>query len=119
MTKRIDRVNQLIKKELAQIILKEIDFPDNVLVTLTRIDASPNLIEAKVYLSTLPDSRAQEVQDILNRNIYMIQQALNKRLIMRPMPKIMFREEKEVREAGRVEEILEQAKKDCKKEEND
>jgi hypothetical protein len=37
---------------------------------------------------------------------------------MRPMPKIMFREEKVVREAGRVEEILAQEKKDCKKTKN-
>lgn len=118
MTKRIERVNQLIKKELAQIILREIDFPPNVLVTLTRVDTSPNLIEAKIFLSTLPEGRAQETMDILNRNIYMIQQDLNKRLIMRPMPKIMFREEKIVREAGRVEEILEKAKRDCKNKEN-
>lgn len=119
MTNRIEKVNQLIKKELSQIILREIDFPDNVLVTLTRIDTSPNLIEARVFLSTMPESRARETLDILNKSIYTIQQALNKRLVMRPMPKIMFREEKEVSEAGRVEEILERAKKDCKKEEND
>lgn len=118
MAKRIERVNQLIKKELSQIILREIDFPDNVLVTLTRIDTSPNLIGAKVFLSTIPDNRAQETLDILNKNIYMIQQALNKRLVMRPIPKIMFREEKEVREAGRIEELLERAKRDCKKGEN-
>jgi ribosome-binding factor A len=118
MTKRIERVNQLIKKELAQIILREIDFPKNVLVTLTRIDTSPNLIGTKVFLSTFPENRSQETIDILNRNIYMIQQALNKRLIMRPMPKIMFREEKVVREAGRVEEILAQTKRDCKNTEN-
>jgi ribosome-binding factor A len=118
MTNRIERVNQLIKKELARIILREIDFPKNVLVTLTRVDTSPNLIGTKVFLSTIPEGRAQETMDILNGNIYMLQQALNKRLIMRPMPKIMFREEKVVREAGRVEEILEKAKRDCKNAEN-
>ncbi|MCX6760820.1 MAG: 30S ribosome-binding factor RbfA [Candidatus Nealsonbacteria bacterium] len=118
MIKRIERVNQLIKKELSKIILREADFPNNVLVTLTRIDTSPNLIETKVFVSTMPESRAQETLDILNKNIYRIQQTLNKRLVMRPIPKIMFREEKEVRGAGRVEELLEQAKRDCKKTEN-
>ena len=119
MAKRIERVNQLIKKELSRIILREIDFPCNILVTLTRVDTSPNLIEAKVFLSTFPENNAQETMEILNKNIYAIQQSLNKRLIMRPMPKIMFREEKEVREAGRVEEILAKTKRDCKKPGND
>jgi ribosome-binding factor A len=77
MVKRIERVNQLIKKELSQIILREIDFPCNVLVTLTRTDTSPNLIETKVFVSTLPENRSQETLDILNKNVYMIQQALN------------------------------------------
>ena len=115
MAKRIEQVNQLIKKELSQIILREIEFPDNVLVTLTRVDTSSNLTEAKVFLSAIPDNRIKEIMDILNKNIYAIQQSLNKRLIMRPMPRIIFREEKEVREAGRIEEILEKTKRDCKK----
>lgn len=114
MANRVEKVNQLIKKELSRIILREVDFPNNVLVTLTRVDTSPNLIETKVFLSTMPESRAQETLDILNKDIYRIQQALNKRLVMRPIPKIMFREEKETRGAGRVEELLEQAKRDCK-----
>ncbi|TFG35898.1 MAG: 30S ribosome-binding factor RbfA [Parcubacteria group bacterium] len=118
MANRVEKVNQLIKKELSRIILREIDFPDNVLVTLTRVDTSPNLIETKIFLSTMPEGRTKETMDILNKDIYRIQQSLNKRLVMRPLPRIMFREEKETRGAGRVEELLEQAKRDCKKTEN-
>lgn len=118
MTKRIERVNQLIKKELSRIILREIDFPDNVLVTLTRVDTSPNLIETKVFLSMMPENRAADILKILNKTIYGIQQALNKRLKMRPIPKIIFYQEKETPKAGRVEEILERIKSNCKKPEN-
>jgi ribosome-binding factor A len=118
MTKRIERVNQLIKKELSQIILREVDFPENVLVTLTRVDTSPNLIGTKVFLSIMPESRAADILKILNKTIYGIQQALNKRLKMRPIPKIIFYQEKETPKAGRVEEILEKIKSNCKKTEN-
>ncbi len=115
MAKRIERVNQLIKKELSQIILREIDFPCDILVTLTRIDTSPNLIESKVFLSVMPESRFAEILRILNSQIYRLQQALNKRLKMRPIPRIMFRQEKETPKAGRVEEILEKIRGNCKK----
>ena len=110
MAKRIARVNQLIKKELSQIILREIDFPLGVLVTLTRVETSANLIDAKIYISVLPGSQSLKVFQILNSQIYNLQQRLNHRLKMRPIPKIKFLKEQETEEAGKIEEILEKLK---------
>jgi len=111
MSKRIQRVNQLIKRELSQILLKEFEFPKDVFVTLTRVETSLDLIQAKVFLSVMPESKFPQILEILNRQIYDLQQKLNKRLKMKFIPKIEFREEKETREAGRIEEILEVLKK--------
>lgn len=106
MPQRIPRVNQLIRKELSQIILREIEFPQNVLVTVTRVEATGNLFEAKIYVSSLPNTKSKEILTILNRNIYELQQILNRRLKMRPIPKIIFKEETETAGAGKIEEIL-------------
>lgn len=110
-TERIPRVNQLIKKELGWIMLKEVDFPEGVLVTLTRVEVSPNLIEAKIYISVMPENQSSPVFKILKRQIYFLQQKLNNRLKMRPIPKIQFVEEKSTREAGKIEELLEEIHK--------
>ena len=107
---RIQQVNQLIKKELGQIILREGDFPKNVLVTLTRVETSRNLIDSMVYVSVLPENQSQTILEILNRRIFHIQQLLNKRLRMRPIPKIQFIEEEATRDAGRIEELLKKIK---------
>lgn len=104
---RILRVNQLIKRELSQIILKKFDFPKGVLATVTRVETSPNLINARAFVSVLPEEKAAQIMKVLNQRIYDIQQLLNKRLNMRPMPKIQFIEEKVTKEAGRIEELLE------------
>ena len=109
---RASRVNQLIKKELSQIILKEMDFPEKALVTLTRVDTSANLIQAKVYFSIMPENQSSTALRALQGSIYRLQQKLNKRLRMRPIPKIIFVEEKATKEAGRVEELLEKIKKE-------
>jgi len=109
--KRNLRVNQLIKKELAQIILREINFPKDLLVTVTRVETSANLIQAKVYISVLPINKSTQVLEILNKHIYDIQQKLNKRLKMRPIPRIIFVQEKKTQEAGRIEELLEKIHK--------
>jgi ribosome-binding factor A len=107
---RVSRVNQLIKKEISQLLLKEVDFPENFLVTVTRVETSANLIQAKVYLSVMPENQSLQVLETLSGSIYRLQQKLNRRLSMRPTPRIVFVEEKTTREAGRVEELLEQIK---------
>jgi ribosome-binding factor A len=120
MKSRIQRVNQLIKKEISQILLREVDWeeggwcPSGILITVTRVESSADLNQAKVYISCLPEKKAPRVFQILNRKVYELQQKLNQRLRMRPIPKIKFVEEKETREAGRIEEILEKLKKEGK-----
>ena len=106
-SERIPQVNQLIKKELGQIILREVDLPEGVLVTLTRVETTPNLIQARAYISVMPQEMAQNVLNILSGLVYELQQKLNKRLKMRPIPRIIFVEERQTAEAGRVEELLE------------
>lgn len=112
MSERVRRVNDLIQKELGKIFLKEIDLPRNILVTITRVDTAPNLTTTKVFVSVIPDNQSERVFKILNRIIYHIQQLLNKRLNMRPIPKIIFHEETKTQQAAEVEGILEQLKKD-------
>jgi len=110
MKKRIQRLNQLIKKEVAQLILREIEFPKDVLVTVTRAEVTLDLRESKIYVSIMPEKEESQILDFLNRRIFLLQKKIDKRLKMRPVPKISFLEEKSTAEAGRIEEILEKLK---------
>ncbi|MDO8558848.1 MAG: 30S ribosome-binding factor RbfA [bacterium] len=111
-TERLPQVNQLIKKELSQIMLREADFPEGALVTLTRVETSANLIQVKAYISVMPQEMSRDVLKTLRGMVYEFQQKLNGRLKMRPVPRIIFVEEEAVREAGRIEELLEKIKND-------
>lgn len=110
MSNRIEKVNALIKNELGKILLRDVDFPQGVLVTITHVDNSPNLSEAKIYVSVMPDEKIDKVFEILNRRIYDIQQVLNRRLNMRPIPRIEFKKEEKTKKAAQVEELLEELK---------
>jgi len=112
--RRIKEVNSLIKNELSQIILKELDFPKDILTTLTRVESSKDLNQVKIYISTIPSKRVNEVFEVLNKNIYKLQKILNKRLKMRPVPRIVFKKEEKTEEADKIEKILEQLKKEKK-----
>lgn len=106
MNPRIDKVNSLIKKELGSILLREVDIFPGTLMTLTRVECSPNLFESKVFISVIPENSADDVMKMLNRNIYDIQQVLNKKLNMRPVPKILFCKEEKTIEAQKIEKLL-------------
>jgi len=112
MSQRIQRINQLIKKELSQILLKEFDFQGNILVTLTRVETSVNLSDAKAYISIMPEQRIKEIIKILNQNSRKIQRRIGERLKIRIIPKIRFIEETKTREAARIDELLEKIKKE-------
>jgi len=108
---RIQKVNKLIKKELSRIISREVEFLPGVLTTLTRVETAPNLSESRAYISVLPEEKQETALNSLNSQVWHLQQLLNKRLKMRPVPRIIFLKEKETAEAGRIEEILERLKK--------
>ena len=110
MSKRIQRVNQLIKKELSQLLLREVEFPADTLVTVTRVETSPDLRESRIFISVMPEAKTARIIDFLNRKIYFLQQKINKRLKMKLLPKLKFLEEKKTAEAGKIEELLEEIK---------
>ena len=110
MTERIQKVNELIKRELSKIILEEINFPKGALVTIIKVEAAPNLYSAKVHISVIPKEKTKEVFVMLRNSIYNLQQLLNKRLRMRPIPRIEFLQEKQVQKREKIEEILDEIK---------
>ena len=80
MSRRIQRVNQLIKQEISKLILREIEPPKDSLITVTRVSSTPDLREAKVFISVIPEENKNKAFLSLNRKIYQLQQEINKRL---------------------------------------
>lgn len=111
MSQRIERINQLLKQEISQSLLREIDFA-NTLVTITKVETSPDLRQAKVKISVMPTEKSELALEILEKNIYHLQQVLNKKLTMRITPKIRFIIDQTELKAQRIEEILEKVKRD-------
>jgi len=114
-SQRIKRVNELIKRELGTIILKQVDYPKDLLLTLTKVECSSGLRDAKIWVSVMPENKATWILNILQRNIYHIQKTLDKRLKMRPVPKIRFLKQEKMGDTERIDEILDKIKKDIEK----
>lgn len=107
---RAQRFNKLIKKELGKIIFNFLDAQPGVLVTITQVLTNPNLFTSDIYISVYPLNEAKEILDKLNRSIYRVQQLLNRKLEVRPVPKIIFKHDKNPEEAAQIEKLLEEIK---------
>jgi len=110
MSNRIEKVNSLLEHEIGKIILRDFAFSPEILVTLTRVIATANLIEAKVYISVFPEEKAEPIIRALNKSVYDIQYKINRTLRTRPIPKIKFVKETEISNAARIEELLVKAR---------
>jgi ribosome-binding factor A len=114
MPKRIERVNELIKEIISRSILEEIEFSPGVLVTVTRVETAGDLLDTNVFISVLPDNKRSEAVSYLRRKTGQLQKRMNESLNMKPIPRLNFLEEKGTAEAGRIEELLVELKKEKK-----
>jgi ribosome-binding factor A len=111
---RVEKVNSLLEREIGKILLKDFAFSPEILVTLTRVDCSSNLIDAKVYISVYPEEKSAGILNALQKSVYSVQHQINRTLRTRPIPKIRFVKETAISKAGKVEELLAQLKKEEK-----
>lgn len=87
-TRRLEKVNRHIQRVFSEILLSEADTPNDVLITISRVDAAPHLKSAKIWLYIQPLGRGEEVLAALKSQLYGLQGALNRELEMRPLPRI-------------------------------
>ena len=106
MAYRIERLNELIRQVLGEIILETEDFEPGVLVTIMAVETSKDVLHSRVIISVFPEKKAKAILEILNRHIYNLQQLLNKKLEMRPVPKIRFVLDQTEAEAEKLEGLL-------------
>ena len=106
MSNRIEKVNSLLEHEIGKILLRDFAFSPEILVTLTRVNTTANMIEAKSYISVFPEAKSAGIINALNKSVYDIQYKINRTLKMRPIPKIRFVQETEISKAAKIEELL-------------
>ena len=112
MAYKLAKINELIKHELSQILLREEEFGAGVLATVLAADTTEDQKETAIIFSVWPDNKGGEVLKKLNAHIWQIQQLLNKRLKIHPVPKIRFSLNTDETESQRVEELISKTKKD-------
>ncbi|MFH0795977.1 MAG: 30S ribosome-binding factor RbfA [Candidatus Omnitrophota bacterium] len=107
MKRRPLKVGIAIHRIIAEAIQKEITEPDAWKITITRVFITPNLRMAKVYFAFIGEEAEQEkLENILTENKPALKRALAKNLRIRFQPELEFVPDKELAQAERIEQIL-------------
>lgn len=103
---RLEKINELLTREIGSIIQREFEHGHDLFITVTEVKTSEDLLHAEVHVSIWPDkARAETFQNLKNAAGF-FQSILNKRLRMHPVPRILFRLDPRIRDAARIEELL-------------
>lgn len=89
MSRRLDRVNELLRREIGSILQKDYEW-NGKLVTVAEVEVTQDLKEAKVWISVL-GGHAQSVMEKLNKHHGEIQKKVSKRVVLKTTPVLSFR----------------------------
>ncbi|HZJ17853.1 MAG TPA: 30S ribosome-binding factor RbfA [Chthoniobacteraceae bacterium] len=106
MKHRLQRVNELIKRELGELIIRECRFTAQ-LVTVQQVDVSPDLKHAHVYISVIgTEEERNQAMATLHAERPQFQQALAKRVVLKFTPHLHFKIDEAAERGDRVLNIL-------------
>jgi len=107
MTRRQARVADLIKAEIANLLIKEIRDPHLGFTSVTRVRMSPDLRYANVYVSVYGNEEERtESMEALRRARGYIRRLVNRQLRLRYSPEIRFFYDDTLEYAEHIERLM-------------
>jgi ribosome-binding factor A len=104
------RINTQLQSELAALIRGELSDPRVVGVTITKVDVSPDLRNARVSVSLLgSDEQLGDALKGLNRATGKLRHELGERLQLRHVPQLHFAADTALREGDRISALIRSA----------
>jgi ribosome-binding factor A len=107
-TNRTQRIGEQIRRELADLIVRDLRDPRIGLVTISEVDVSPDLAHAKVFFTVI-GAPATKAADGLNAAAGHLHNVLFKRLQMRTVPRLRFVHDASVEHGFEIDRLIDQA----------
>jgi ribosome-binding factor A len=116
--RRSERLNQLLREELAALLQSEIKDPRLRAVTVTAVDVTQDLAYADVYVRTLTgETPSEELIAGLESAERFVRRRLGRELRLRRIPEFRFHLDRSLEHVLRIESLLEEALGDRKADE--
>ena len=110
---RVEKVQEFIKQEISKMILTELKDPRVGFVTITQVEATSDLLNAKIYVSLMgSEDQIKECWDGLQKALGYIRREIGKRIRLRCTPELSFQLDKSLDYSVHIQELLSKIKDD-------
>jgi len=106
---RSERVAGQIRRDLAQLIQREIKDPDVGFVSLSDVEVTRDLAHAKVFITVFDPEKAATSLQALRRAATFLRRRLGKELRLRHVPELHFLHDDSVEQGSHIDKLIEQA----------
>lgn len=107
---RATRVGELLRQILAAILLEKVADPRLRELTITEVEMSPDLRQARVYYLMRQGTNPDEVLAALDRAIGFIKQEVAREHVLRLMPEFHFLPDETLEKAEKLERLFQAAR---------
>jgi len=108
MTRRTQRVGELLQAEISQLLLRSVQDPRVRMTSVAAVDVSPDLRRAIVRVSVLDDNQREESLEALRHAAGFLRRQLAHRLRhMRVTPELIFEIDRGAEHSQRISDLLE------------
>jgi ribosome-binding factor A len=108
MSTRMIRVNELVQRELSAILRKNYQ-SEAVSITITQVRVSPDLHDARVFISVVGDeAAATEKLRWIRSKATEIRQEISRRIVLKFLPKFEYRIDEATGHSVRMEQLLDE-----------
>jgi len=104
---RPDRVADQIRSELATLLTREVHDPGIGFITITRVQMTPDLQQARVFFTVLGDEKARKNSSrALERATPFLRRQIGSHLRLRRIPELTFVFDESIAGQDRIEHLL-------------
>ena len=114
VTQRQLRVGEMIKQALGMLFIRDEAKLPNLStkeITVTEVRMSPDLQTAKIFVMPLGGKDAEETINILKEYSFLIRKILSQKVVMKFLPKLLFRKDDSFEYAEKIENLIKQTNK--------
>lgn len=107
MSMKKDKVAGIIQKEISEIIQFELKDPKVGFITITDVEVSGDLSQAKIFVSFLgQEARKEAGMKALERSKGFLRTQLAQRLTIRKVPQLIFLHDTSLERGNKIEKII-------------
>ncbi len=114
ITRRQKKVASLIKEELSRLLIEGIQDSTSGLITVTRVEMTPDLKTAHVYLSTFGCQEKEKILDLLHRKTGYLRKSIASKVKLKYNPMLFFSYDPGPDYETKIDKLIEYIKKNEK-----